>query len=75
MNYPEYVNRYCFNPGCSVSIFNAPTFAGIKTPIVKVLEEEGSCAGCGEKYIAVPILEIKLMVYESFHSTAAETIA
>lgn len=75
MNYPDYVNRYCFNPGCSASIFNALTFSGIKTPLVKALEEESSCSVCGQEYISKPVLEIKLLVYESLHTTVAEITA
>lgn len=75
MNYPEYTNCYCFNPDCRASIFNALTFSGIKTPIAKVLAEETLCPVCGEQYISKHVLEIKILVYKTLHTTVAETTA
>lgn len=75
MRYPEYTNCYCFNPACVESIFNARTFSGIKMPLSQVLQEEVCCTACGEELISKPLLEVKLLVYDSLQTkTAAITI-
>lgn len=69
---PEYINCYCFNAACSVSIFNAPTFSGVKMLLATVLEEDALCVVCGEEYISKPILQIKFLVYKSLHTPTTE---
>lgn len=74
MSDPKYVNLYCFNPSCSVSIFNALTYSGIKTPLAKALEEESRCPVCGEEHVSMPVLGIKLLIYESLHTTVSPDV-
>lgn len=73
MSCPEYTNCYCFNAYCKASIFNALTFSGIKTPVAKLLSEETLCPVCGEPYVSKYVLELKIFVHETLHTTIAET--
>lgn len=69
------VNCYCFNLKCNKSIFNTRAFSVIKLPLSKVLMDEMCCPACGRELISKPILEIRMLVYNSQKAVEASIIS
>ena len=62
----EDVNCYCFNPDCNKSIFNSREYSTLKISLSTVLSEEIYCPACGGELICRPVLDMKMLLFNSF---------